>query len=154
MTKTNGKHQQTKVYRQIPNKVKFRIYQLALICTEQYIYIYTEIEYRGINKGWGTRTLPPKQYAQVNITYKIKKQVLQQLLRAFFFSFWYFKWGTSTSRSCFCCEAQKFNPSTDATASTDGGEKKGWECNGVGKTWERPLKNGRISRPPLTWTKK
>ena len=26
------------------------------------------------------------------------------------------------------------NPSTDATASTDGGEKtKGWECNGVGK---------------------
>ena len=87
MTKTNGKHQQTKVYRQIPNKVKFRIYQLALICTEQYIYIYTEIEYQGINKGWGTRTLPPKQYAQVNITYKIKKQVLQQLLRAFFFPF-------------------------------------------------------------------
>ena len=41
------------------------------------------------------------------------------------------------------------NPSTDATASTDRGEKKkGWECNGVGKNKRRPLKNGRSPTLP------
>ena len=61
------------------------------------------------------------------------------------------KWGTSTSRSCFCCEASKNTNGTHRLMLPHlqtGVKRKGWECNGVGKNWQRPWKKWKNSHPP------